>query len=239
MMFIKVTQNLAINETTISDVCRRPFKQVHAKLVKEAEEEAAKKYVAEHHITRTLKELPPYIQNLLPKTSHLVVLERTNRRRCIDVGTIFQLQGLTFSGPDYYGTSPVHRLVPELSTVIDARPESKETIESAAPLLVKSEDFQILLNEYLNAANFTSHTQLLWSFPELCRLLLNITGTKQQQQQHHGRRASGMQIFLARLNDRTYIDPTKKRRPQKVHYPSDTLKTYVGEANILNASLKD
>jgi hypothetical protein len=122
----------------------------------------------------------------------------------------------------------------KLEDVIACHPTAAKEWKECEPIAERGKKFADLITDYLIQAGFTTPTQIAWSSPELTSCILHIAGKGAS-----GRRGRmGRDIFLARLNERRYIDRSKMRRPKTTLTMPDALIPYIGEAKLLHTALQ-
>lgn len=228
-MRIHLTQNLAITENTISSICADPFARTTAKIKERSRKLAAKKFAQHHRMVLTLQTLPDDIYKLIPKSEYLLTIDKAGSKLSIEMGIeLPTIIGLI--GGNYASSSTPLAL---LEDVIACHPRAEKEWRESEPITERGKKFAELVVDYLNRAMFTTPTQIAWSAPELTSCILHIAGRGDGR----GRRRTGREIFLARLNERRYIDRSSMRRPKNTLTMPDSLIPYIGEAKLLHTAL--
>ncbi len=242
-MRIHLTEKRSITSETIASMVREPFLNTVHRIQRKCRRDAARKFAEHHRMVLTLRTLPEDILERLPTADELIFLDEDGNPDDISLdmpeGQEFpRIYGLidsnAFSYRRSYGSSDKPDAFERLADVIACHPVAKAEYDAAEPIRQRGEEFYRLVNEYLDNAGFTTPTQISWSAPELAGCLIHIHGSGGS----YGRRSSSDSIFLARLDNRRYVDRSKIRRPKVVVPMPDTLTPYIGEAKLLHTALQ-
>ena len=237
MMRINLTENLHVDSDDIARIIQTPFDETVSRIKTKSRRDAARKYAKSHRMVLTLQTLPDDIYARIPKANSLWVVTNTGTVDDIDLklpesSMLPKILGLIDNGSPSFSQHG-HKAIVKLQDVIDCYPKAKKEWEAAEPIKKRGQEVYDLIVAYLDDAMFTTPTQLAWSAPELTAALIHIAGVRKG----YGRRYDAKQIFLARLDNRRYVDRTKMRRPKLVKPMPDTLTPYLGEAKLLHTAL--